>query len=505
MSRLLIGSSNVYRFYKPESFPNHKPCAMVKCTNLEVFKARMATLESTDKEVIISVVENLICDAVLGTLDSEDRFNEKLEERIKEYLKVVQDCATKFLGSKFVLVRPTLRPTHKWYMENHDNICKAIDEGVGKMSNSNIGRVYGLSRMSQQFENDGVHYNETSGRVFLDTILSDADTYFKAELIELDEEKMVSVEEYIPAPISSKTCHSGDSSKKVESDPLLGQLGIDGLRRKVNALEEDLGRLGNSVERNRSGDILMFARIREELDSISNSKKEDRIVVTGLTNSVPMPQSIDGKRKWLNEMVAKTLDGIVPGSSANIQFVDLGKKNSREIPLVEVKMRSREAAVAIRRQFAAKKKEGSGFGRLFLTNSVTLATRVRIDILRAMARQCIGDDETAFVNAYTSRPVLTLKKKDESLRPLVLTFADAVARFGKVLSKESLAEAYKRAGNTFGGQLEQTFVVLKNSQSPLGFHETNRGLRSGVGGIRTPAKKRQNGQEGNRDAKMTKI
>jgi hypothetical protein len=162
---------------------------MVKCTNLEVFKARMSTLESTDKEVIISVVENLICDAVLGTLDSEDRFNEKLEERIKEYLKVVQDCATKFLGSKFVLVRPTLRPTHKWYMENHDNICKAIDDGIGKMSNSNIGRVYGLSRMSQQFENDGVHYNETSGRVFLDTILSDADTYFKAELIELDEEK----------------------------------------------------------------------------------------------------------------------------------------------------------------------------------------------------------------------------------------------------------------------------------------------------------------------------
>ena len=72
---------------------------MVKCTNLEVFKARMATLESTDKEVIISVVENLICDAVIGTLDDEKEFNEKLEKSIKEYMKVVQDCATKFLGS----------------------------------------------------------------------------------------------------------------------------------------------------------------------------------------------------------------------------------------------------------------------------------------------------------------------------------------------------------------------------------------------------------------------
>ena len=120
-----------------------------------------------------------------------------------------------------------------------------------------------------------------------------------------------------------------------------------------------------------------------------------------------------------------------------------------------------------------------------------------------MARQCIKEDETAYVNAYTSRPVLTLKKKDESLRPLVLTFADAVARFGKELGRESLAEAYRRAGSTFGAQLEQTFVVLKNNLTP----EANRVVRDGVGGYRTPAKKRQNGQEGKGDrwAKMSKI
>jgi hypothetical protein len=216
-------------------------------------------------------------------------------------------------------------------MDNHDDLCKAIDESVGKMSNSNIGRVHGLSRMSQQFENDGVHYNETSGRVFLDSILTDADAYFKAELIEIDNEESESVEKYIPAPITAKSFNSKNHSKKPESEAMLGQLGIDGLRRKVNALEEELGKLGNNVERNRTGDILMFARIRDELDAISNSKKE-----------------------------------------------------------------------------------GGGFGKLFLTNSVTLATRVRIDILRAMARQCIKEDETAYVNAYTSRPVLTLKKGRKS-------------------------------------------------------------------------------------------
>ena len=82
---------------------------------------------------------------------------------------------------------------------------------------------------------------------------------------------------------------------------------------------------------------MMFARIRDELDAISNSKKEDRIVVTGLTNSVPMPQSIDGKRKWLNEMVVGVLEGIVPGSSANIQFIDLGKKTQEKFHLLRLR------------------------------------------------------------------------------------------------------------------------------------------------------------------------
>ena len=74
-------------------------------------------------------------------------------------------------------------------------------------------------------------------------------------------------------------------------------------------------------------------------------------------------------------------------------------------------MKSKEVAVAIRRQFAARRRAGGNFGKLFLANAVTLATRVRIDILRAMSKQCINDDETAYVNAYASRPVLTLKKK----------------------------------------------------------------------------------------------
>jgi hypothetical protein len=36
---------------------------------------------------------------------------------------------------------------------------------------------------------------------------------------------------------------------------------------------------------------------------ISNSKKEDKIVITGLKSKTPMPKPSEKKRKWLDKIV----------------------------------------------------------------------------------------------------------------------------------------------------------------------------------------------------------
>ena len=64
MSHLIIGSSNVYRFYSPELFPDNKKYDVTRCTNYEVFKAKMASLETTVTRVVIQVVENFLEDSV---------------------------------------------------------------------------------------------------------------------------------------------------------------------------------------------------------------------------------------------------------------------------------------------------------------------------------------------------------------------------------------------------------------------------------------------------------
>jgi hypothetical protein len=74
-------------------------------------------------------------------------------------------------------------------------------------------------------------------------------------------------------------------------------------------------------------------------------------------------------------------------------------------------MRNKSTALNIRHQFAVRRNVCRNFGRLWMANSVTLAKRVRIDILKALLKQVVDSDELAYFNAYATRPVIIIKHK----------------------------------------------------------------------------------------------
>ena len=76
LTRYLVRLSNVSRFYRAEDFPNFTICNMSKCCTTESFRARMESLEEKEKEVIVSVIENLFCDAV-GTIKDKNRLKQR--------------------------------------------------------------------------------------------------------------------------------------------------------------------------------------------------------------------------------------------------------------------------------------------------------------------------------------------------------------------------------------------------------------------------------------------
>jgi hypothetical protein len=143
---------------------------MNKCTNQQVFDVAMSGIKENKGQVIISVIENLLCDAVRD-IDDPKLMNEALEKSIQGYLKQVEEVAKKNPDVKFALVQPTLRPLHSWYTENHEAFCKRIGEGIGAMGAMNVGKVDALIQVTQEFESDGVHLNPMSGKLFY-TILT---------------------------------------------------------------------------------------------------------------------------------------------------------------------------------------------------------------------------------------------------------------------------------------------------------------------------------------------
>ena len=113
-----------------------------------------------------------------------------------------------------------------------------------------------------------------------------------------------------------------------------------------------------------------------------------------------------------------------------------------------------------KKRFCGQEEEDDDFGKLFIANSVTLASQVRLDILKAVVKKCKSKIEQMFVRGFSSRLVLQVRQRDGSRPLLTLTFANVVGRFGTKLKDAELAGAYRRAGRVFAGELEQNFVVL---------------------------------------------
>jgi hypothetical protein len=57
---------------------------------------------------------------------------------------------------------------------------------------------------------------------------------------------------------------------------------------------EDLNR---DIFRRRFHDSLVLARIREDLDTISNTAKEDKLMISGMISKIPRPTGKEETRK----------------------------------------------------------------------------------------------------------------------------------------------------------------------------------------------------------------
>ena len=109
------------------------------------------------------------------------------------------------------------------------------------------------------------------------------------------------------------------------------------------------------------------------------------------------------------------------------------------------------------------RKDGKVNERLFVANSVTLATRVTLEILRAIMRKYLNATEDMFVMGFNSGPALVVRWKDR-VGQFAHIFVDVIVRYGGKVKEADLGLAYEWAGESFDGAMQQNSVVLTDKE-----------------------------------------
>jgi hypothetical protein len=184
MANILVGSSDIVRFYSAPYFSGVRQYTVVRCTEEASFKATLEDI-GDKSNVLISTIENFIASRVKSDKDKD--IKDKVAETVIQFLATIKEAATASPQSKFAVVMPLQRPALKWYQQYLPEIESAVGEGICQMKLDNVARIDCISAFSQAFEKDGVHLIKQSGKSFLSLILDLAETYFKAELVTLED------------------------------------------------------------------------------------------------------------------------------------------------------------------------------------------------------------------------------------------------------------------------------------------------------------------------------
>jgi len=244
------------------------------------------------------------------------------------------------------------------------------------------------------------------------------------------------------------------------------------LSNAVSSLSVLTGNLRSEVATRRSQDNLIFARLKEDQDYALNKNREDRFTVSGLKLSQAPPQDALERKEFFKDLLTTLVLEACPDLDPPPRVLDVfvNMRYGRGAPFIEGRLDSATSSSAFRIAAAGLAKvETSRFASLFVANSVTLTTRVRIEILKALSKLLTTSSEEAYVQSFTSRPMLHYQSRDHVLHPLPGTnrsysFVEAVGRWGDRLTTVMLLPAYKRARPAFIGCLEQYFVVLKENE-----------------------------------------
>ena len=471
---LWLGCSNEKNFKK--EFENEKR-KFELCTKLNHFKTMIETAHEGYEYLTVMGIDNIVAD--ISGLDSAQfrttmvEFFGQLEEQRKKGMKIV------------------VGPLLPWKRHSKETKRAAVD--VLKEMKVMYPGIKHLSRLgSLSFGKDNVHLTERAATNHFKFVFNaSTEAFFNNDDEYLTEDDQTDDRMQTDSGSSQPVAHhsgrelefSTRKRKKVadeeETDDAEDMKKHSFSNRDLTILQKKFEILKQQVTARWTVDLVASAGTKEDLDRIENNMNMNKIVVMGL-NVPELWEEEDWKVRLakIKDAVADLLNFINPGVDYNLGYVKhLNAKIKAARQIVEVTLESEKKGKNIRKAYAEKIKEWRA-NKLFpdrmagvsITPALTIATRVRIAILKAIAKMLEQEfeDTEAWVIQHVSRPVLKVKQKAEDGKEVLTSygFAQSVAYVLKEMpdvmwSEQQLFEAYTVAGTRFGPQISHHFVILE--------------------------------------------
>ena len=108
---------------------------------------------------------------------------------------------------------------------------------------------------------------------------------------------------------------------------------------------------------------------------------------------------------------------------------------------------------------------GSQLDKVYFSHPHNPSTRIRVQILWAIAKALRKSKTEAWVSQGSTRPSLMIKTEKA---PRILSYIQAIKEYGFLVEESELTHAKEVANRFFKGELEAIFVILSDSPNTQG-------------------------------------
>jgi hypothetical protein len=240
-----------------------------------------------------------------------------------------------------------------------------------------------------------------------------------------------------------------------------------------NAAVEAVKETVESLKTGQKSDLNLTAEMREDIDSLENENLKSTVIVRKLKEKPGEPVPKDKKllRSFI-QSTARKLVGEILGEESIIgvkyaaqlySFIDPTKKDNQAglIPPFKVGFATKDMAVKFREAgIKLSKEEGNTYKGVYFSFFQSAGTRVRLILMWSIADALKTNQNEVWINQNQAKPTLQIKEGGKIIK--TLSFVKVITEYKDKIPQKALDEATKVAKKSFAGNLEKTFLVLKD-------------------------------------------